>query len=186
MDLALAREDVARYARLMWRRGLVTALGGNISVRVGDLVVITPTRRPKPLLKPCEIAVMRLDGGVVEGVPSSEWRMHVAIYSARDDVSAIVHAHPVEVVAAAEKADLNELFPYLSEARAYLNCVGYADYAEPGTWELANAVAEAVKRCDAVVMRRHGAVAVGRSLAEAFNRLEVLVDLARLYAALRV
>lgn len=179
------RAEVARYARLLWRRGLITLLSGNLSARLGDVVAITPTRRPKPLLRPSDIALIRLDGTVIEGCPSSEWRMHVAIYGARPDAMAIVHAHPVEVVAAAEVADLNEVFDRLSEARAYLNCVGYADYAEPGTWELARAVAEAAKRCDAVVMRRHGAVAIGPSLAEAVNRLEVLVDLARLHALLR-
>jgi len=147
-------------------------------MRVGDKVLITPTRRPKPFLTTEELVWMDLDGKVLSGSlqPTSEWRMHVAIYRRRSDISAVVHTHDVLPTVLAEDIDST----LLSEAEAYLGSgIAVVPYIKPGTAELAEAVASAVERSNVVVLKRHGLVAVGGDLAEAVNRVEVVTDLAK-------
>jgi len=172
-----AAEEVVEYYRLLYLRGQTTLLSGNISVRVGDLVAITPTSAPKPLLRPSDLVYIDLEGRVVggSGAPSSEWRMHVAIYRRRPDVGAVVHTHAVLPTVLAERIDAGLLL----ESESYLGGgIAVVPPLKPGTWELAEAVAEALSRANVAVMKKHGVVAVGPTLAEAVNRAEVVNDLA--------
>ncbi|MCC6019900.1 MAG: class II aldolase/adducin family protein [Thermoproteaceae archaeon] len=180
--LDAAEEEVLRYARLLYERGHVTLLSGNVSVRVGDVVILTPSSRPKPLLSRESLVWMSLDGSVVRGYlkPTSEWRMHIAIYRRRPDVGAVVHTHNVLPTLLAHRINL----ALLSESEAYLGSrVAVVPYFKPGSGELADAVASALEGCDVAVLRRHGVVAVGRDLADAVNKVEALADaaLATLY-----
>jgi len=108
--------------------------------------------------------------------------MHVAIYKRRPDVGAVVHTHDVLPTVLADGIDPS----VLSEAEAYLGSgIAVVPYIQPGTAELAEAVASALERSNVAVLKRHGLVAVGRDLAEAVNRIEVAADLANatFYAA---
>lgn len=173
----MIEEEIVEYYKFLYLRGQTTLLSGNISARVGEYIVITPTSIPKPLLRPSDLVYIDLEGRVVRGerAPSSEWRMHVAIYRKRSDVAAVVHTHAVvpTMLAEAIEADL------LLESESYLGGgIAVVDRLRPGTWELARAVAEALTKANVAVMKGHGVVAVGSSLAEAVNRAEVVNDLA--------
>jgi len=177
--------------RILHDRGLLNLRGGNASavLELPDgtrFVYITPSGVVKTRMKHEDIAVISPDGYVYEGRPSSEYRLHLAVYQARGDVRAVVHAHnPYAVLA--RRLGL-ELHPEALgvEARYYLGgCVAVVPEAEPGTEELARLAAEALQGCDVAVMEGHGAVAVGASrdpvnaVYEAVDRLEALEDLAR-------
>ncbi len=155
-------------------------MSGNISMRVGGRIVITPSYTPKHMLTVDDLVVMDCDGNVVEGHrrPSSEWRMHVAIYGAREDVHAVVHTHNPTVVALYMTGQ--RLESPLTEAQYYLGGDPVlVPYAEPGTWNLAMAVAEALRRSNVAVLDRHGVVAVGSDLWEAVNRVDVIEDIVK-------
>ena len=176
-----AAEAVAEALRLLYERGLVQVTGGNVSVLSGDVVYISPTGVPRHRLTWRDVAVIGLDGSVVKGRPSSEWRMHVEVYrrlSGRG-VSAVVHAHPRSVLAAST-AGLELDVNVFTEAKLRLGCVASVPPMEPGTWELARAVASALDStgCKAAVMEGHGAVTVAGDPWRALDAMESLEDLA--------
>ncbi|MFN3803655.1 MAG: class II aldolase/adducin family protein [Pyrobaculum sp.] len=169
--------EFLEYVKLLYQRGHLTLLSGNVSIRDGDLILITPTSRPKPFLTVDELVWIDEYGNVARGrlKPSSEWRLHVEIYKRRYDVSAVVHTHDVLPTVLAERIDTS----LLSEAEAYLGSdIAIVPYIRPGTFELAEATAAALREKNVAILQKHGVVAVGRDLAEAVNRIEVVVDLA--------
>ncbi len=172
---------------LLYRRGLVQLRGGNVSVAEGDLIYITPSSLPRHRISWRDIAVIRPDGSVVRGRPSSEWRMHVAIYKTlggEEGVRAVVHAHP-KALLAASSAGIRLDATRLMEAEAGVRCVARVGRAKPGTWELAEAVASTLKStgCKAAVLEDHGAVTVAHDLWAALDSMEALEDLAWMHLA---
>lgn len=183
-DLANA---VAEAIRLLYSRGLVQVKGGNVSAfdRQAGLVYITPTGVPRHLVKPDDIAVVSLDGKVVVGNPSSELMMHLEIYKGVSDAVAVVHAHPVSVLALYESGGRLDL-SLTTEARIRTNCVEEVPPLQPGSEELARATAAALSRCRAAVLRGHGITAYSsKDVFEALDAVEALSDLAmvQLYSA---
>jgi L-fuculose-phosphate aldolase len=124
----------------------------------------------------------RLSGA---GRPSSELRMHLAAYAARPDVAAIVHAHPITAVAltVAGVPPPNDLVP---EAAVTLGQVAVAPFATPGTEEVPASLAPLLPRHDVLLLERHGAIALGRTLGEAFDRMETLERVARVALVARL
>lgn len=185
------RRALVDAMRILHDRGLLNLRGGNASavLELPDgtrFIYITPSGAVKTRMRPEDIAVMSPDGYVYEGRPSSEYRLHLAVYNARSDVRAVVHAHnPYAVLARRLGLELRTEVLGV-EARYYLGrCVAAVPEAPPGTEELAQLAASALRRCDVAVMEGHGAVAVGTSrdpvyaVYEAVDRLEALEDLAR-------
>ncbi len=177
------QDDVAEAMRLLYQRGLVSVAGGNVSVYYAPLgyVFISPTGMPRHRVGPDSVAIIKLDGSVVNGRPSSEWRLHIEIYRRLGGrgVSAVVHAHPRAVLAAvASGVELD--VGLLNEAALRLGCVARVPRLPPGTWELARATASALEStgCRGAVLEGHGAVTVGPSLWEALDAMESLEDLA--------
>ena len=173
-------------AREMASLGLVKGSAGNVSCRVRDVILITASGIPYELLRPQQIVSLPLDGDNERDMPvppSSEWRMHVAIYRARDDVRAIVHTHPPYAIV----ASLSGPLPVVSDEGRVLfgESVPVSRHAKPGTWELAEAVAEALGVGKAVLIARHGAVTVGRTLSEALRLAVKLEEMASLWALSR-
>lgn len=153
----MSRAEVVATARAMAAEGLVAGSEGNVSVREGDLVHITPALLPYDETDPGDLVTLDLSGGVVAGErePSSERAVHLAIYAARPDVRAIVHTHsPAATRLSFSGRDLGE-------------DVRTAAHAEPGSPELGTEVVIALGDRRAAVMARHGVVAVGGSLVEA-------------------
>jgi len=165
--------EVCEAMRYAYIRGLISTLTGNASVRLGpDLIAITPTGKPKFLLRPDDISIVKLSGEVVRGPrPSSEVAMHLEIYRVCSDCSAVVHVHGTVAPVLAGVVE-----PYIDlELKVYSATPCYVSEVSPGSRELAEAVRAAVARgCRAVVLKNHGVVGVGRNLWEALELTEAV------------
>ena len=176
------REDIVNAMRNLYRRGLVSALSGNASMRVPgtNCIWITPSGIFKGGLTVDDLVKIDLEGNVVEGFrkPSSEWRFHVAIYKSRPDINAVIHAHnPVTVAFSLSGLRLDESL--LSEVMYFIKRIEYIPLVEPGTETLAKLVADRVSRgSNAIILERHGVIGVGKDIYEAEMIVESLEDLA--------
>jgi L-fuculose-phosphate aldolase len=157
--VAAARDAVAVAARRLAAEGLVTGTAGNVSVRTGDLVAVTPTGARLGELDAAQVAVVDLDGRVVEGplAPTSELELHLGVHAGRGD-GAVVHTH--SPVATALSCVLDELPVIHYQALALGGPVRVAPYATFGSPELAAHVGRALEGRTAALMANHGAVTV--------------------------
>lgn len=180
MLLEQARWDVATTCRALRRARLVVGTAGNVSVRSGDLVAISPSGLDYDDLTPELVGVHRLDGTPVEAAlePSSESPLHLAVY-ARTSALAIVHTHGVASTAAATVLDeLPALHYYVA---MFGGPVPVAPYATYGTPELATNVAGVLQDRAGALMSNHGAITTGDTLAAAFAKAEYLEYLCDVY-----
>lgn len=174
------REDLVAYARRMAPDDLAPGMSGNLSVRRGELMAITPSGMPYERMTPADICLVRTsDAGLLSGPrPSTETPMHLAMYQA-SQAAAIVHTHSPFVVALSTVLD--EL-PAIHYAMADLGGpVRVAPYIRFGTGRLAASVAAALAGRSAVILRNHGALTCGPTLARAYERAATLEWLARVY-----
>ena len=154
-----SRAEVLAAAREMHRLGLVVGSAGNVSARDGETLVITPAALDYAEMTENDLVALPGDG---ERRPSSEWRVHHAIYAARPDVGAIVHTHSVHATAwscLAEPLDTG----VKEFAQALGGAVETAADAPPGSEELAHAAVEAVGDRHGALLYRHGVLALGDS-----------------------
>jgi L-fuculose-phosphate aldolase len=185
LPLAAERAELVDYSVRMLADELTVHTSGNLSVRRGDLLAITPSGIPYPELTPERICVVDLDGYPVDGElrPSSELPMHLAIYRATD-AAAVVHTHPLYGTALSV---LIEELPPIHYLIALLGGpVRVAPYARYGSTELAEAAVLAMADRYAVLMRNHGATTHGATLAVAYQRSLYLEWLCRLYHQARM
>ncbi len=175
------RKALADAMKLMYERGLVSAFAGNISVRLQDGMAITPSGVHRHLLDVDDIVVVDWEGRRKWGKrkPSSEWRMHAAIYRARKDVYSVVHAHPRAVVALSE---LGFSPRGLAETKLFFgDNIPLVEKLPPGSEKLAEATSEALRSGGkAAVLASHGAVTLGRDVWEAEGLMEVLEEAAEI------
>ena len=165
--LMKAYDDMITTGRLLWEEGLVTSHGGNLSVRVSqDRILITKTGTKLGTLEISDLIEVPLSSDRKEfPEASSELVVHQAIYT-RTGAKAVVHAHPPYTVAMAEFTD--EIVPRDVEGRlTYGKCPVVSVEKPHASEELAEAVAEALKKCKIVCVKGHGTFAVGKSLDEA-------------------
>jgi L-fuculose-phosphate aldolase len=186
-DEGQLRRDLCEVGRRLWQEGLVAATDGNFSVRLSERhLLATPTNVSKGFMSPEQIVKIDRSGQPVEGFtrPSSEIRMHLAIYAQRPDVCAVVHGHPPTATgfAAARVAVPTEI---LTEAATFLGPVALAGYATPGTDELADTLTPHLRDHNLFLLANHGAVAVGRDLFEAAHRMESLEQCAKISVVAR-
>ena len=176
------RREVARFMRRLYRQGLTTTSGGNISIKINpDLIAITPSATDKGRMKWKEVGLMTMDGeNLTPGLkPSIEHEMHLSIYRKKEEVSAIVHAHPLFASAfTAMKTVINTNLT--AEARAICGEPCMVRYALMGTDELASLASEGIMKSDILMLENHGVLAAGNSILQAFDRLEVLENAARM------
>jgi L-fuculose-phosphate aldolase len=174
------RSEVVRGCQQLLAGGLVRGTSGNISIRLAEVVAVSPTGVPYPELKPAAVPVVGLDGSRLDGelAPTSELALHLAIYRARPDVAAIVHTHSMF---ATVFAVLGEPIPavHYQLARAG-GSVPIAPYARYGTAELAQSCVRTLADRPAVLLAHHGVVAVGAGLAEAMAVAESVEYVAEL------
>jgi L-fuculose-phosphate aldolase len=178
------REELVRYGRLMPERNLVVGKSGNLSARVPgeDLVLITPSMIEYQVLKPEDIPLVNLEGEVLEGntVPSTEKVMHLAVYKARKDVGAVIHAHPIygTILGVVGKP-----LPILIDEMAIRlgGQVEVAEYKLAGTLELAQSAIKGLGNRAAVFLANHGTLCCGKDLKEAFHVTEFLERMSQIY-----
>ncbi|MFG2075712.1 class II aldolase/adducin family protein [Nonomuraea maritima] len=177
MDL---RDQLCAYGRRAVELGLVIGTSGNLSVRQGDRVAVTPSGVALDRLTPEMCPVVDVCGQLVEGElqPSSETPMHLAIYETTD-ARAVVHTHSVFGTVVA--TTMTELPPIHYNALLLGGAVRVAEYATYGTPELAANVRAALEGRRAALMANHGGVSVGATLEEAFEATRLLEWLCEVY-----
>ena len=186
------RAAVLRAAQAMASSGLVVATSGNVSCRLPDsedrdLMAVTPSSLDYQAMTVDDIVVVDFEGDPVLGerVPSSETLIHAAIYRARPDVGAVMHTHSTYASALAVSA--LELPAMIDEMVILLGGrLRVADYGFPGTEELAEHVVRALGERNAVLLRSHGLIGVGRSPEEALHVCELTERLAHIYTLARM
>jgi L-fuculose-phosphate aldolase len=181
MLLPDARAAIVATCRELSRAGLVVGTAGNVSVREGDLVAVTPSGVRYAGLTPELVGVHRLDGSAVEAplAPSSELPLHLAAYAARPEAGAVVHTHSPAATALSALVDEVPAVHYY--AAMFGGAVPVARYATYGTRELARNVADALHDRTGCLMGNHGAVTVGPDLATAHGKSEYLEWLCDVY-----
>lgn len=187
------RSAIVRACRRLDAKGLVAGAEGNVSARVGaGAVLVTPAGAIKAWIGPADLVRIRLSDGKAtgNGRPSSELPMHLAIYAARPDVAAVVHAHPPAATGfAVARRTLRGRA--LAELVGVVGPVPLVAYHDPGTPALGAAVASALSgrgsvRPNACLLANHGVVAVGRSVEQALSRIESLEQAARILATAHI
>jgi L-fuculose-phosphate aldolase len=176
------RREVAMFMRRLYRQGLTTTSGGNISLKVSDnTILITPSATDKGMMQWNEVGIMKITGENLtpELKPSIEHGMHISIYRKKNNISAIVHAHPLFASAfTAMKCKINT---YLTaEARAICGDPCFVPYALMGTKELALLASEKIEESDILLLENHGILTTGSSILQAFDKLEVLENAAKM------
>ncbi len=179
--LETERLQVAKTALALLQTGLVVNTSGNVSVRVEDHIVITPSGHSYEKLTAEDIVVLDLDGDPVDGdlLPSSEAPLHQSVYASDASIRAIVHTH--SLYATAVSTLVTELPAIHYQVADLGGPVPVAPYQTFGTPELAASVTEAIRGRSAVLMQNHGAVTVADSIDKALARSVTLEWLARLY-----
>jgi L-fuculose-phosphate aldolase len=180
MLLEAERSLIVHHAGLLRSDGLVVGTAGNLSVRTGDLVAITPSSVDYDELDPGLICVVGLDGEIVEAetAASSEMPMHLAVYRATD-AAAIVHTHaPYATTLSTVVDELPAIHYTIAELGGPVRVAQYATF---GTDELAGSVMDALHGRSAVLLGSHGTLTVGDSLEQAYWRSVLLEWLATLY-----
>ena len=181
------KEDIVRVCRMLHRKNYLAATDGNVSVRLGDRVLTTPSGINKGLMEAYQVITVDLMGRVVagEGTPTSEIRMHLLAYELRPEVSAVVHAH-LPYATACTLAGVSLLEPILPEVVITLGGIPTAPYATPGSEAVAEAIRDFIREYDAILLSRHGAMTVGRDVTDAYNKMEKLEHTARVMLAARL
>ncbi|WP_328839959.1 class II aldolase/adducin family protein [Streptomyces europaeiscabiei] len=168
-DVARAWDELVATARRTVADGLVVGTSGNVSVRVGDTVLVTPTGVPYDRLTPDDVTGVDLSGRQVLGTlrPTSELPMHLAIHTTTD-ARAVVHTHAVHATAVSTLVSELPLIHYMSAALG--GPVRVAPYATYGTPELAENMLRALTGRTACLLQNHGTIAYGHTLSEAYDR----------------
>ncbi|MGW0559244.1 class II aldolase/adducin family protein [Streptomyces sp. NPDC003016] len=175
-----AWDDLVATARRTVREGLVVGTSGNVSVRIGELVLVTPSGVPYDRLRPEDAVAVDLDGKQVLGalVPTSELPMHLAVYRATA-AGAVVHTHAVHATAVSTLVAELPLVHYMAAALG--GPVRTAPYATYGSRELAGNVLEALHDRFGCLLRNHGTVTYGDTLDQAYERTAQLEWMCRLW-----
>jgi L-fuculose-phosphate aldolase len=176
------RKEVAHFMRRLYKHGLTTTSGGNISLRLSeDLILITPSATDKGRMKWKEVGIINIFGENLTPhlKPSIETAMHLSIYKKKKEVLAIVHAHPVFAsLFTAIKAKINTNLT--AEAKAILGDPLFVQYAVMGSVALAEAAAENIMNSDILLLENHGILTTGSNLLQAFDKIEVLENAAKM------
>ena len=183
---ALRREIISSCIG-MNARGINQGTSGNISVRVQEGLLITPSGVPYDEMKPSDIVLMRLDGSYDGRLkPSSEWRLHTSILASRPEVGAVVHTHSMFATAVSccglEIPAVHYMIAATGDSR--IPCVPYITY---GTQELADAALAALKERSACLLANHGMIVLGPNLKKAmWLAVEVETLAAQYWRALQI
>ena len=184
-----ARELIAQLGKSLYDRGLAHGSAGNISVRLGGALLVTPTNSCLGRLDPARISRLDSAGKLVFGDgPSKETGLHLSMYRERASATAVVHLHCVHSVAVSCLSDINRdnVFPPLTPyALMQVGKLPLVPYYSPGDAELAEAVARLAGKHHAVLLANHGPVVAGSSLSAAVNAIEELEQSAQLMLLLR-
>ncbi|MEM1063545.1 MAG: 3-oxo-tetronate 4-phosphate decarboxylase [Planctomycetota bacterium] len=183
------REQIAEHGRSLFDRGLTAGSSGNISVKLPDGMLVTPTNSCLGRLDPDRIAKVTFDGHHVEGdKPSKEAFLHLAMYRRRESSEAVVHLHSTWSVAVSCLAEVDEDDVLPAITAYYVMRVGklpLVPYFPPGDEALAEAVEAAAVTSRSVLMANHGPIVASKNLDSAVYAVEELEETAKLFLMLR-
>lgn len=189
MSETTERDLICRLAKSLFERGLTIGSSGNISVRLDDGWLMTPTGSSMGNLDPNEISKLDLDGNLISGKsPTKESFLHIAMYDERPDSGAVVHLHSTHSVAVSCLADIdkkNVLPPITAYYVMKIGKLPLVPYFPPGDINLVRAVKEMASNHHAVLLANHGPVVAGKTLEDAVYAIEELEETARLFLLLR-
>ena len=183
------REDICRFGRSLFERGLTPGSSGNISVRLDDGWLVTPTNASLGFLDPAKLSKLDASGRLLSGdKPTKEVPLHTAIYDTRGSAGAVVHLHSTHAVAVSmlpevdPRAALPPMTPYF-----LMKCGSPAllPYYRPGDPAVADAIRGLAGKYASVLLANHGPVVAGDSLEAAVFAMEELEETAKLYLLLR-
>lgn len=172
------REQICDICHKMWQLGWVAANDGNVSVKLPDgTFLATPTGMSKSFITPEKLVHIDQNGQVLDAPaglkPSSEIKMHLRCYKAREDVGAVLHAHPpVATGYAVANKPLDEYS--MIETVIALGSIPVTPYGTPSTYEVPDRIAPYLGEHDALLLQNHGALTVGADLITAYYRMETL------------
>jgi len=174
------REEIVRVCRLMHEKGYVTATDGNVSVRLSeDRVLSTPSGFSKGFLSPAQLVITDMEGKRVPSnepasrdlKPTSELLMHLEAYRQRPDIGAVIHAHP-PICVALSIAGISLAKCLLPEVIVTLGLIPTTEYATPSSAEGPQVIRDLIVNHDALILRRHGTLTVGKDPFDAYLKLE--------------
>ena len=168
------KERICHIGTRIWNKGYVDGNGGNITVRVGDnLVLCTPTLISKGFMTPDDICMVDLDGNQVAGTRprTSEVNTHLGIMKNEPKAKSCVHAHPVYATAFAV-AGVTPPSCLIPEPEVFLGEIGFASYQTPGTPENAQEVGQLAKKHQSILMQNHGVICWGKDVEDAYWKME--------------
>ncbi len=172
---------IAHYCQKIYAKGLSPGTSGNVSLREGAFVWITPTGLSLGEVESETIVELSMEGTPLssEGKPSSEWPMHQALYQKRKEIRAIVHAHPpyASALAACHQTLSNQM---IAEGIYHLGEIPLVPYALHGTRSFAEMVAASAQEAWCLILANHGVLTLGKTIREAFYHLELLENLAQI------
>ena len=183
------RERIAMHGKSLFDRGFTGGTSGNISVRLPDGLLVTPTNSCMGRLDPDRISKLNWDGELLEGdKPSKEAFLHLSVYRSRPNENAMVHLHSTHSVAVSCLADIdrqNVLPPITAYYVMRVGTLPLIPYYAPGDMALAEAVEKAANASRAVLLANHGPVVAGKDLDAAVYATEELEETAKLFLMLR-
>ena len=178
MQYMETREVMCDICHKMWQLGWVAANDGNLSVRLpnGNFLA-TPTGISKSFITPEKLVVIDADGNVLEAEngyrPSSEIKMHLRCYKEREDVGAVLHAHPPTATGYAVAHVPLDRYTMI-ETVAAIGSIPVTPYGTPSTYEVPDAIAPYLQEHDVLLLANHGALTVGADAITAYYRMETL------------
>lgn len=172
------REQICDVCHKMWQQGWVAANDGNVSVKLPDgNIMCTPTGMSKSFITPEKLIIVDTDGNIVEAEPgykpSSEMKMHLRCYKEREDVGAVVHAHPATATGYAVAGKSLDEYSMIETVIA-IGSIPLTPFGTPSTEEVPEAIAPYLKEHDVMLLQNHGALTVGCDLITAYYRMETL------------
>jgi L-fuculose-phosphate aldolase len=179
------RREIVAVSRALDGAGLMPGKSGNVSCRIPGGFLVTPSGVPYGRLDAGQVVELTADGNAVQSGlrPSSEWRMHGAIYAQRPEVAAVVHTHsPRATALSCARLGIPAFHYMIALAGGSIRCMPYATF---GTEELARNAVRGLDGRRAVLLANHGVVAVGASLREAHSVAFEVENLALQYLELR-
>jgi len=186
LNSPVSKEDFCFFCRVLYDRHLVTGVGGNLSIRVGEQIFITPSGYSLRDMVPDVVITMDKEGRVLEGgIPTKDVEVHLGILSKRPDVNVVCHVHGAFIIAATTLLDPGpDSLPPITPGFVYfVYPLALIPFMVPGSKELARATTEQFSEsgCSALLLQNHGLVTVGENFQEALNIAEEIDEVARIY-----
>ena len=181
-----AKEEFCRFCRLLYDRHLVAGVGGNISARSGENILLTPSGFSLRDVEPGTVVTVNGEGRAIEGEnPTKDAAMHLKILRARPETEVVFHVHGAAIVAASTmmKPGPDTLPPLTPGFVYYAHPLPMLPFLVPGTEVLADTVAQEFSRreCKALLLQNHGLVTIGKNFQDAFNVAEEIDEAARVF-----